>query len=142
MSASNFLDSNVLIYAFDESEPAKLQIADRLIRDSLENGSGIISYQVVQETLNVLMRKVRAPMEAADALDYFQGTLEPLWRVQPSGDLMRSALRLYTRYSLSWYDSLIVAAALSAGCKTLLSEDLQDGLTIEGMTIENPFAGH
>jgi len=78
-------------------------------------------------------------MDAGDATRYLATTLEPLWRVQPSAGLFRAALALQARYKFGFYDSLIVAAALSAGCVRLYSEDLQHGQQIEGLIIEDPF---
>jgi predicted nucleic acid-binding protein len=66
--------------------------------------------------------------------------LAPLWRGGPSVPLYRRALELAARFSLSFYDALIVAAALDSGCERLWSEDLLDGLRIDGLTIANPFA--
>ena len=63
----------------------------------------------------------------------------PLASVMPSFDLYQSALRIRDRYQLHFYDALVVAAALEAGCKRLLTEDLQHGQVSDGMTIENPF---
>ena len=140
MSVELFLDSNILIYTFDDVATRKRRVARDLVAKALREGSGVISYQVVQEVLNVLTRKLDPPMDVRDAMRYLEITLEPLWRVQPSADLVRSALSLQARYSLSFYDSLIVAAALSAGCNRLLSEDLQHGLRIERLTVDNPFA--
>jgi predicted nucleic acid-binding protein len=65
--------------------------------------------------------------------------LEPLFRVPASIPLYKRALGVQARYGYSFYDSLIVAAALDAGCNRLYSEDMQDGQRIEGLTIENPF---
>ena len=71
--------------------------------------------------------------------DFLRNVLAPLWRVQPSAALYTRTLDVQQRYRFSFYDSLIVAAALEAGCARLLSEDLQHGQLIEGLTIENPF---
>jgi len=65
--------------------------------------------------------------------------LAPLWRVMPTVDLYTRALDLHKRYRYSFYDSLILAAALEASCVRLYSEDFQDGQQIEGLTLENPF---
>lgn len=139
MSGESFLDSNVLIYTFDDVARDKQRIAQELVKTSLQHGTGIISYQVVQEVLNVLTRKLHVPMDAGDATRYLATTLEPLWRVQPSAELYHAALTLQARYTFGFYDSLIVAAALSAGCATLYSEDLQHGQRIGNLTIEDPF---
>ena len=139
MSGESFLDSNVLIYTFDDVAPDKQGIAQQLVKTSLQYGTGIISYQVVQEVLNILTRKLPVPMDAGDATRYLATTLEPLWRVQPSAELYQAGLTLQTRYAFGFYDSLIVAAALSAGCARLYSEDLQHGQRIGNLTIEDPF---
>jgi predicted nucleic acid-binding protein len=139
MSAESFLDSNIFIYTFDEVAPEKQQIAQERIRAALKDGSGVISYQVVQEVLNVLTRKLPHAMNAGDATRYLATTLEPLWRVQPSAELFRAGLAVQSRYGFGFYDALIIAAALSAGCARLYSEDLQHGQRIEGLVIEDPF---
>lgn len=139
MSAKAFFDSNILIYTFDDIALKKQQIAQGLVKKALHDGSGNISYQVAQEVLNVLTRKLPLLMNVEDATRYLAQTLEPLWSVQPSAELFLSGLSLQARYKFGFYDSLIVAAALSAGCMRLYTEDLQHGQQIEGLTIENPF---
>ena len=134
---SAFLDTNVLLYLFDETDEAKRTVAESIVRRSLTDGDGCISWQVVQESLNVLRRKLGAtPEEAGRFLD---DVLLPLWSVYPSSGLYREGLRLQSRYRFAWYDSLIVAAALEANCTTLLSEDLQHGQTIDRLTVRDPF---
>lgn len=138
MSVDSFIDTNVIIYLFDETSAEKSRVAEELVRQSLENGSGCISYQVVQETLNIVTRKLKAsPDEARSLLD---NVLEPLWRVNPTRTLYRRGLELQTRYRFGFYDCLIIAAALDAGCKTLYTEDLQHGQQVETVTIVNPFS--
>ena len=137
MSVENFLDTNIFVYLFDETDDDKRERAERLVQQALENETGCISYQVVQETINVITRKLNAtPEKARQILDR---VLIPLWRVNPTRTLYQRGLDLQTRYRLSFYDSLIVASALAAGCKTLYSEDMQHGQHIEGITITNPF---
>ena len=123
MSAANFLDSNLFIYLLDRSSSSKQQRAFELIQDGLENGTACISYQVVQETLNVMLRKIGVSTE--DAHSFFNTVLSPLWTVNPTQAFFRRGLDVQARYKFSFYDSLIVAAALEAGCHTLYSEDLQ-----------------
>ena len=140
MSAEDFLDTNVFVYLFDETAPDKRQRAEALVRRSLDEGSGCISYQVVQETLNVVTRKLGArPASARLLLD---DVLVPLWRVNPSRSLYARGLRLHGQLGFSFYDSLIVAAALEAGCRRLYSEDLHHGQQVEQLTILNPFERH
>lgn len=138
MSAEDFFDTNVLIYMLGETDATKRQMARSVVIQSHHNGTACISYQVVQETLNVVTRKLGATREEASRL--LDDVLIPLWQVNPTPALYKRALSLQGQYSFSLYDSLIVAAALEAGCVRLYSEDLQDGQQIQGLTIRNPFA--
>ena len=137
MSVENFLDTNVFVYLFDETDDSKRETAEHLVQTALHDESGCISYQVVQETMNVIIGKLKAPPEKARQI--LDRILTPLWRVNPSRMLYHRGLDLQARYRLSFYDSLIVAATLEADCKTLYSEDLQHAQEIEGVTITNPF---
>ena len=137
--SGEFIDSNVFVYLFDETDDRKRDTAERIVDSALQNHNASISFQVVQETLNVLTRKLPTPMTAEGAKRFMEQVLAPLWRVSPSSALYNRALDIQDRYRYGFYDSLIVAAALDAGCSRLYSEDLQDGHRIEGLTIENPF---
>ena len=137
MNAENFLDTNIFVYLFDRVTPQKRQRARELVAQSLDNGSGCISYQVVQETVNVLTGKLGTPPDRVRGL--MDDVLVPLWQVNPTGSLYQSAISLQSRYGFSFYDSLIVAAALEAGCTRLYSEDMQHGQRIQRLTILNPF---
>ncbi len=137
MSVEEFLDTNVLVYALDETDETKHRRAEQLVQRSIETGSGCISYQVVQETLNVAVRKLG--FSAGDARTLFSQVLTPLWRVSPSGELYERGLTLCDQYGLSFYDSMIVAGAVEFGCTRLYSEDLQHGQRIQSLIIENPF---
>ena len=137
--SDDFIDSNVFIYLFDETDERKREIAGGIIKSALKSHSASISWQVVQETLNVVTRKLPTPMTSEDARRFLEQVLGPLWRGSPSLALYRRALDLQARYRYGLYDSLIIAAALDAGCTRLYSEDLQDGQRIKGLTVENPF---
>lgn len=137
--SADFLDSNILIYQFDRTDPQKRAIAREIVASALTTRSAMISYQGVQETLNVLTRKLPIPMQELDVQDVLNNILIPLMRVMPSAALYTDALRIAQRFKFSFYDSLIVAAALSAGCKRLLTEDMQHGQVIDGLRIVNPF---
>jgi predicted nucleic acid-binding protein len=137
----DFLDSNVFIYLFDNVNGKKRGIADAVVGAALRDSSACISFQVVQETLRVLTEKLPQPANADTAQTFFLHTLQPLWRVMPSTELYSEALRIKERWKFSFYDALIVAAALQSGCKRLLSEDMQHGQRVEGLRIENPFRG-
>ena len=134
-----FLDTNVFVYSFDLDAPAKRRRAQALIAEALASGRGIISFQTVQEFLNVALRKFLNPLSEREAQTYLRDVLQPLLRVHSSATLYTEALALHHRYEFSWYDSLIVAAALEAQCDTIWTEDLQSGLRIQDLTIRNPF---
>jgi predicted nucleic acid-binding protein len=136
----DFLDSNVLLYLFDDTDSRKRRIAERLVETALREGTGWISFQVVQEVLNVLTRGFNPPADSADARRLLDDVLSPLWRVMPNGALYHQALEVRERYSYSFYDSLIVAAALESACERLYSEDLQNGQRIGDLTISDPFS--
>lgn len=137
--SDDFMDSNVFVYMFDETDNRKRDTAVRLVESALHTGSASISFQVIHEILNVVTRKVATPMTTGDAKRFMEEVLVPLWRVSPSVGLYNRALDIQARYRYGFYDSLIVAAALEEGCTRLYTEDLQDGQKIEGLTIENPF---
>ena len=139
MSAKAFLDTDIFVYSFDRTDLRKRETARNLVSDALENGSGIISSQVVQEFLNAATRKFVIPLSTADAQRYLNVVLEPLCEIYTSPELYHQALEIADAWRLSFYDSLIVAAALQSDCEILYSEDLQDGLKIRGLTVRNPF---
>lgn len=139
MPAEFFLDTNVLVYTFDRRDPAKQARARALVERALETGDGVISFQVVQEFLNVALHKFERPLDAADAVRYLREVLHPLCAVFSSLALYEHAISLQRRWRFGFFDSLIIAAALEAGCKTLHSEDLQDGQEVESLRIVNPF---
>jgi predicted nucleic acid-binding protein len=140
MSGRFFLDTNVFVYTFDVKAPAKAKKASQLIRRAADSGEGIISYQVVQEFFSVAFRRFQQPMSIAEAEQYFITVLRPLLAVHSSPTIYFQALRIVEKHRLSWYDSLIVSAALEGRCEKLYSEDLQHGRKIEDLRIENPFA--
>ncbi|MDO8465487.1 MAG: PIN domain-containing protein [Gallionella sp.] len=135
MSAKTFLDTNIVVYLYSGDEPEKRAAALALI----EQNNTVISTQVLSELANTLSRKfgltfdvvAQAVAEVRDAC-----TVVP---VMP--ETITQALALAQKYRYSYYDSLILAAALSTGCETLSTEDMQHGQVIEGaLTIRNPFA--
>jgi predicted nucleic acid-binding protein len=135
---TDFIDSNVLVYLFDAAG-RKRDIADGIVNEALQEG-GAISFQVVQEVLNTMTRRDYIPSAEPDMLRTVRDLLLPLWTINPSEELYSRAISVHDRYRYSFYDSLIIAAALQAACTRLYSEDMQDGQRIEGLTIVNPFA--
>lgn len=139
MSAKHFIDTNVFIYSFDQSQPAKQSRASTLIQEALDSGLGIISTQVIQEFLNVATQKFAVPMQTEDAKVYTRLVLNPLCQVYPDLALYESSLDIQAETGSSFYDSLILAAAIQEGCEILYSEDLQDGQQVRSLTIVDPF---
>jgi predicted nucleic acid-binding protein len=139
MSARYFLDTNIFVYTFDLSDDGKRQIASRLVSEALQSGQGVISYQVVQEFFNLAARKFKTPLDERQCGQYLDSVFVPLLAVHSSIHLFERALELMTTLRISWFDSLIVAAAAEAGCSLLYSEDLQHGRKVGGLEIRNPF---
>ena len=139
MKGRFFLDTNVFVYEFDSRAPAKAAQASALIRTALRTKRGVVSYQVIQEFFNVAFKSFWKPLPVDDAENYLRTIFMPLLAVHSSARLYVEAIRIRDSHRLSWYDSLIVSAALDADCEILYSEDLQDGRKLEGLTIQNPF---
>jgi predicted nucleic acid-binding protein len=139
MSDKVFLDTNIFVYANDTNEPLKRDIALGIIREGILGSTGVISYQVVHEFFNVVLTKVRLKMPQADAERYLDNVFRRMIVVPSSLSLVSEAIRLQDRFRLSWYDSLIVAAAQHAGCSVLCSEDLQHGQQFGPLTVRDPF---
>jgi predicted nucleic acid-binding protein len=99
----------------------------------------MISYQVVQEFLNLAVKRAVIPITVSDAEQYLSDVLHPLLSVHSSKELFVEALHLHSRYKLSWYDTLIVAAAIRSECQVLFTEDLQHGQKFGRLCVENPF---
>jgi len=137
--SGDFLDTNVFVYAFDGAEPRKQQIAQTIVAGAVRDGTGSISHQVIQETLRVLTGKTRFGVSPSAAAEYLERMLMPLWHGPPHASTFHRCLDIQARYGFSFYDSLIVAAALEAGCDRILTEDLQHGQRIESLVIEDPF---
>lgn len=129
----------MFIYQLEAQDERKFATAERIIRRGVDTGNACISFQVVQECLNTVLRKAEIPLSTDDTRAYLEDVLSPLFQVPTSIRLYERALDIQARYRYSFYDSLIIAAALEAGCTRLYSEDLHSGQQIEGLTIENPF---
>lgn len=134
-----FLDTNILAYSFDHTSPQKQSVAQALIRQSLSTQRGAISTQVVQEFINVALRRFPRRFTVSECRVYAGAVLMPLCKHFPSLATFDHALLLQEETGYSFYDTLILAASIELGCATLLSEDLQHGRTIHGVKIVNPF---
>ncbi len=140
MSGNVFFDSNTLIYAIDSSPEGshKSAKARRLIRDHIQNGSGVISVQVIQEFYVVATQKIAFPLSSDQALEYLN-YLSIMEIVKPDYEMVVTAVHIHKRFQISFWDAMIIQAAAFARCDTILSEDLQDGFKINGLRVLNPF---
>ena len=136
MPDSVFVDTNVFVYALDTDEPRKRSIA----LDVLSNPAHafVTSTQVLAELYVTVTRKLRRPLPAADAAKRIE-ELSNLPVVSVDVALVRAAIALSEGAHLSYWDSAVVVAAASAGCRRLMTEDLQHGMDLAGVRIENPF---
>jgi predicted nucleic acid-binding protein len=135
-----FLDTNIFVYGLLSSEPLKKQRALQLIETALGSHQGCISYQVMQEFANVSTRKFAQRFTAEQCSQFIDAAMQPLNRVASSAELLHSALQLQSQTAYGFYDSLVIASALQAGCDTLYTEDLQHHQLINGsLRVVNPF---
>ena len=134
MSDKVFADTNIIIYAHTSSEKDK----QGKIIEILDNANLVISMQVVREFINVMVRKFGQPI--SDIKAQVDKIIDIANVVSEDLELIDRAIKINQTYKYRFYDCLIIAAALRAGCNTLLSEDMQHGQVIEGtLTITNPF---
>ncbi|MGH2671345.1 MAG: PIN domain-containing protein [Actinomycetota bacterium] len=133
-----FADTNLLVYARDGSDPEKHAIARAWMEHLWTNASGRVSVQVLQEYYVTVTCKLTPglPKEEARADVRDLAVWLPIRIEEP---IVEAAWTLEDRYGFSFWDSLIVAAAQAAGCRTLLTEDLQHDLDIDGLRIADPF---
>lgn len=132
-----FLDANVLVYAQDAGQPEKQRKSRELIAKLADGADGVISTQVLQEFYVAATRKLRVPPLAAKGV---MKTFAVFDTVQISPALIHDAVDCSILNQLSFWDSLILTAAASASCSTVLSEDLNPGQVILGVKVQNPFA--
>lgn len=138
MSGSDFLDTSILVYAYDAGEPRKREVAQVLVRGALTGGT-VWSTQVLAEFAVTLLHKkapAAKPKEVQAALD----ALSPVRVIVPDSEMVRRAVEARSRYGLHFYDGMIVAAAERGGCVRIWSEDMAGGQKYFGVVVENPFA--
>lgn len=133
-----FIDTNLFVYFIDaEAAEKRLRAAELINRLYLAN-EAVISTQVLQEFYNAATKKFRLPSAQvlATAREYARARV-----VQISQSIVFAAMQRHADGQFSFWDALIVEAALAGGCKVLYSEDMHHGLVVDGLTIENPFLG-
>jgi predicted nucleic acid-binding protein len=137
MSGLSFLDTNILVYAYDPSEPQKQKVSKELLRGALL-GRSMISAQVLAEFASTLLHKV-AVRRTADEVGVMLDILSPIKLVAPDADMVRRAVEAHAAYGIRFYDGMIIAAAERAGCEKIWSEDLNAKQEYFGVVVENPF---
>lgn len=131
-----FIDTNILIQALDKTDRRKMKIARQLLREAAEENRGVVSTQVLQEFYMAATKKLGVdPLAAKELLHQFQN----LETIVISTGLISEAIDCSILNRISFWDSLIIAAAESAGCSVVWTEDLNDGQIIRGVQIKNPF---
>lgn len=140
MSDRYFIDTNIFVYLHDSTDGAKQEKSAEIIELALKKNCGIISYQVVQEFINVVEMKLNNK-KIQDNLKYFlTNCMYPLCNIFVDFDLYDQAINLNRKNKLSFYDALIVSAAKKGKCNILYTEDLRAGKFDKELTIINPFS--
>lgn len=137
MTGPDFLDTNVVVYAFDDGNPDKQKVSRELL-DSGIAGRAVISTQVLAEFAVVRLHKI-SPRASADAVMRGLDALASIRTIIPDRELIRRAVEAHAAYGIHFYDGMIVAAAERGGCGRIWSEDLNAGQKYFGVTVENPF---
>jgi predicted nucleic acid-binding protein len=138
MPTAEFLDTNILVYAYDASDPKKQSIAQELTRRALA-GEFIISVQVLSEFAATLLHKV-SPPATPEQLVSILDALAPIKTVSSDQETVRRAVEARSAYGVHFYDAMIIAAAEQASCPRIWSEDLNPGQQYFGVSVENPFS--
>ena len=132
-----FLDTNVLVYAALEQDLRKQGIAAVILEHAREEAVGVISLQVLQEFANTLFRKSDySPAQIRDIVRRFHNTYPC---VSDSYEIQIRAIDIKAKYGLQFYDAIMLATAKAAGCDTVYSEDMGDGVVYDGITVKDPF---
>jgi len=139
MKGADFFDTNILVYAYDNHFPDKQQRAQEIIISAVKNGNGVLSTQVLGEFFTVVTKKIKIPLSVRNARNIikYMGRMT----VQEIDVLIvERALDTLEQYKISYWDSLIIAAAERAQCQCILSEDLNAGQKYHDIEITNPFS--
>lgn len=137
MSVKTFIDSNILIYAHDLDAGPKYTKAANILESLWEESLGVLSTQVLQEFYVNVTRKIARPLPRKSARAVVE--IYSVWCVETTHAELAAAFRIEDEARISFWDALIVAAALKSGAERILSEDLNSGQRIAGVSVENPF---
>ncbi|GAB6886537.1 PIN domain-containing protein [Desulfothermus okinawensis JCM 13304] len=134
-----FFDTNILVYLHDEGSPEKRSIAKELVSMWFPTGKMVVSTQVYQELYVVLTKKLRPPLSSHIALEELKKLNLGVRTVVIIPPLIFEAITIQKENKISFWDALIVSAAIYGRCKVIFTEDLNHGQIIKGVKIENPF---
>ncbi|MHB8855282.1 MAG: PIN domain-containing protein [Bellilinea sp.] len=133
-----FVDTNVLVYAYDRSAGPKHAIAARLVENWWNNENGHLSLQILQEFYVSVTRKIAHPMDTKAARQIVSDLAQ--WKIHtPTVDDLLQAIDIQETHQISYWDAMVVQSAVRLGCTTLVSEDLTHGQIVAGVEIINPF---
>lgn len=138
MSVRTFIDTDVLVYLFDQDAPEKQAVARSILQSHGLDRELVLSTQVLQEFYVTATRKLDRALPTANAHEAVRD-FAALPVVQIDTDMVLRSVELSRRHQVSLWDALIIEAAVAGACSHLLSEDLQDGWNIQGLRVENPF---
>lgn len=140
MSGSrSFVDTNVLVYAYDATAGTKRERARALLTDLWETGEGCLSVQVLQEFFVNVTRKVAKPLDVDTAVTILADLSH--WHLHaPAADDVLAAVELHRNATVSFWDAMILHSAGELGCEVVYSEDLNPGQRFDGVVVRNPFA--
>jgi len=135
-----FLDTSILVYAYDRSAGQKHEIAAQLVRDCWDNENGSVSIQVLQEFYVIMTRKIAAPLDHPTGRQIVTDLTQWHVHIPHTIDLIQ-AIDLQHSYKFSFWDAMILQSAVRLGCKQLLSEDFSHGQAYGNVEVINPFKG-
>jgi predicted nucleic acid-binding protein len=138
MSDNIFLDTNILVYAFDASDEKKHQTATNIVNEAFRLKNGVISTQVLKEFFVTVTKKIPGKLDITEAKHIIE-KLAFLEVVETTVPLIFLGIDIHKTHPISFWDALIIAAAKVSNCKRLISEDLSSDSTIKGIRIKNPF---
>ena len=133
-----FIDTNIIIYAYTVSSEERHKASVKTIEDLWQSGLGVISTQVLQEFFAIVTSKIPKPLDLKSAKEIVKDLLR--WEVIINdGESILEAIDIHQKHKYSFWDSMIIQAAIKGNASVLLSEDLSDGQVINGLRIKNPF---
>jgi predicted nucleic acid-binding protein len=135
----SFVDTNVLVYAHDDTAGVKRDAARAIVGQLWESGGGCVSVQVLQELYVTLTQKLPSPVERPVATDIVEDFAQWTVRAPDANDVL-GAIRFHRRHRTSFWDAMIVQSAAVLGCDVLYSEDLSAGRRYDGVLVVDPFS--